>query len=1099
MKESSAYIEDSGISRKRQCFALSYYLTDKAYDFYQQKVSMTEEKWTLEEFYTELFNFCFPINYRTQMRKKVDHLFQKEKTVNQYAFELEEMYNMIGGYSKRDKVIKLWNGLRRSIQAALYNDKLNPEISSWRKVLAAAEIIEIAEKINGPSKEGRTDAYSGSVVPLNKGKRHHGKSKKGFKDSFRRGSSNQASGSHLMPPPIRKNSFPRHSSRDNHSQSSRGQGGHSRFGSTPRREFVKKEPVNYGLSEKEKAARLTDGRCFRCNETGHIGRNCPSGITVKHSGNKPPGVSNFNMEIIEEIVPSDSNSAEVLDSLPLGHITFENDDETDSSLSPNPWPTSRPSWMNFNKLKPRNKIGDALAMVAEYILSDIQPFPGDNYFLQLQDDSWEVDNRFSVTQRPGDTKNYMVHDFLTNFQVKISKKSLADDSFDLGQWYTRKRLRHLNRDVSSNVPIRKMTEPWSIVARFLLINGICSSYPNIEPNTLSEFRFYVEKSRDKLGFYEIDDEDLEITTLIAAETLENPTFDLVKWYQDELDEGELYNEAYTKSILQEKEQSASSDSEPSEFSDAESVLSVLLDMFDEDLDQESDFNELPELQPVSNTDSDDESQTAPEGGSYSNFEPSMANLEPNSLEARSNEVESGSVSDMETGSDSGSSLGDLTGYELGKVGDILAWKVREVLTHCQPFPDDETEALPSEFFDGKPRFEVTRGEEFPDDDMYTISDHFRGIIASIHIAHLRHDTFSIGKWYAEICAKKGGDHRPSVVQEWMQQREYHETIMGAVREQYTAHLLEMACPFAFEDDDIDRLDKRFDVRINCQDITHLVIEDKFRHVVSHLPRELIEDPEFDLINWYEFRLAQFELDQFDFVEEKIQEVATDESTWPRIWNVIQEMMFSVPDNLETGGLELNGVQVARDKYPAVQRNAASVKDKTQVLPKPVTLTVKIDGHPARALVDSGSLGDFMSTNLADQLNVKREELEVPLGLQLAVQGSRSKINFRAKSRFQYQEIDEERQFDIINLSNYDLILGTPWMYQHQVCLGFNPARVVIGTDTALPIKKGADTKLMVQAIDVGTDELEQAREELRQYAEPLCKKLMRWNYRRFVQ
>ena len=107
------------------------------------------------------------------------------------------------------------------------------------------------------------------------------------------------------------------------------------------------------------------------------------------------------------------------------------------------------------------------------------------------------------------------------------------------------------------------------------------------------------------------------------------------------------------------------------------------------------------------------------------------------------------------------------------------------------------------------------------------------------------------------------------------------------------------------------------------------------------------------------------------------------------------MWYTVPDGWETGELEVNGVQVARDKYPAVQRNAASVKDKTRVLPKPVTLTVKIDGHPARALVDSGSLGDFMSTNLANQLKVKREELETPLGLQLAVQGSRSKINFRA--------------------------------------------------------------------------------------------------------
>jgi len=176
---------------------------------------------------------------------------------------------------------------------------------------------------------------------------------------------------------------------------------------------------------------------------------------------------------------------------------------------------------------------------------------------------------------------------------------------------------------------------------------------------------------------------------------------------------------------------------------------------------------------------------------------------------------------------------------------------------------------------------------------------------------------------------------------------------------------------------------------------HLVINEKFQQVVSYLPRELIEDPDFDLVNWYEFQLAQFELDQYDFAEEKAREVATDESAWPRIWNKIQEMWYTMPDGWETGELEVNGVQVAWDKYPAVQRNAVSVKDKTRMLPKPVTLTVKIDGHPARALVDSGSLGDFMSTNLADQLKVKREELETPLGLQLAVQGSRSKINFRA--------------------------------------------------------------------------------------------------------
>ena len=97
--------------------------------------------------------------------------------------------------------------------------------------------------------------------------------------------------------------------------------------------------------------------------------------------------------------------------------------------------------------------------------------------------------------------------------------------------------------------------------------------------------------------------------------------------------------------------------------------------------------------------------------------------------------------------------------------------------------------------------------------------------------------------------------------------------------------------------------------------------------------------------------------------------------------------------------------------------------------------VTVDGHPARALLDSGSLGDFISSTLADQLGVKKEILDAPLSLQLEVQGSCSKVNAAATIKLRYQDIDEARTFDIINLNNYDLILGTPWMHQHQVCIG----------------------------------------------------------------
>ena len=46
----------------------------------------------------------------------------------------------------------------------------------------------------------------------------------------------------------------------------------------------------------------------------------------------------------------------------------------------------------------------------------------------------------------------------------------------------------------------------------------------------------------------------------------------------------------------------------------------------------------------------------------------------------------------------------------------------------------------------------------------------------------------------------------------------------------------------------------------------------------------------------------------------------------------------------------------------------------------------INQHPAQALLDSGLLGDFISSTLADQLGLKRQTLDMPLALQLAVQG-----------------------------------------------------------------------------------------------------------------
>lgn len=188
-------------------------------------------------------------------------------------------------------------------------------------------------------------------------------------------------------------------------------------------------------------------------------------------------------------------------------------------------------------------------------------------------------------------------------------------------------------------------------------------------------------------------------------------------------------------------------------------------------------------------------------------------------------------------------------------------------------------------------------------------------------------------------------------------------------------------------------------------------------------------------------------------------------------------------------LELNGVEpsVQDTSFSSLQRNASTPRDFRRSIPEPLVVIVNINNQPARALLDSGSLSDFISAKLVHQLRLKTFELAKPLPLQLAVQGSRAKINLGCKAPISYQSVKEQRYFDVINLLNYDLILGTPFLFQHRVTMGLNPSTVVIGSSEALPIKGKQVRVIESQVAEILEDKLEQARLLLKDYAAPICR------------
>jgi hypothetical protein len=113
---------------------------------------------------------------------------------------------------------------------------------------------------------------------------------------------------------------------------------------------------------------------------------------------------------------------------------------------------------------------------------------------------------------------------------------------------------------------------------------------------------------------------------------------------------------------------------------------------------------------------------------------------------------------------------------------------------------------------------------------------------------------------------------------------------------------------------------------------------------------------------------------------------------------------------------LNAVNTVSKKKKAVspkpnvvlEQTAMRPKDFNRKLPKALIITVKVNGKPIKVLLNTGSMADFLSTTIVDQLRLKKEVLAKPLPLQMAVHGSQLKINFSATVDFEYQDISCKR-------------------------------------------------------------------------------------------
>ncbi|KAJ7206189.1 hypothetical protein B0H12DRAFT_1243344 [Mycena haematopus] len=288
VREGSAYVKMGRVRSRDQVFYLSYYLEGKVRDLYNQIVVRDEDSYRLEKFYLELFEFCFPVDFRSKQRKRLACCIQNKKTVAALVAEFSQIYNTIGLAEGQEKVVKLWNSLCADIRQEMYRKDLDPEISTWDEVVRAAERGEIVRNLDSGS-DSSESSVADSKTRKNASKQH---------------TSDRAGGRIAL---------------KNQMQVS--------FAEVPSSESGKEKK----RSAKRRNEMLAQGLCFTCEELGHLARNCPTTTNVKSDQRgKPPGFGTHSAQL-SSAESALLESTEVLDTLPIGVLNFDYEPVLESS------------------------------------------------------------------------------------------------------------------------------------------------------------------------------------------------------------------------------------------------------------------------------------------------------------------------------------------------------------------------------------------------------------------------------------------------------------------------------------------------------------------------------------------------------------------------------------------------------------------------------------------------------------------------------------------------------------------------------------------------------------------------------------------------
>ncbi|QRW22397.1 hypothetical protein RhiXN_09984 [Rhizoctonia solani] len=140
------YVSDTRLSDSKAVLTVSQFLDDKAASWYMLNVAPDPGSYSMESIYVRLYDYCFPPDFKDDMRKLYNEKKQGDLGVQDYFAKLACLQRRLREVTDHQHVLRVWDGAAQYIKVGWALKGMRPEATTCKTLQETVLDIERAHK-----------------------------------------------------------------------------------------------------------------------------------------------------------------------------------------------------------------------------------------------------------------------------------------------------------------------------------------------------------------------------------------------------------------------------------------------------------------------------------------------------------------------------------------------------------------------------------------------------------------------------------------------------------------------------------------------------------------------------------------------------------------------------------------------------------------------------------------------------------------------------------------------------------------------------------------------------------------------------------------